>query len=276
MKFSQRIGIQPIKTIMQVDYMDDDLRNSLWTVIHTVFLTLGDSDYDQIPVKFSPVVKSLWINFFKLPIDTLSVYSGGRVVRESFSRYLRQWYFKAKWFEIYDLIESLANHNIPNFIDSCNNFLKKELSAYRFIKNQLVQITSEEEILEIENAQNSSEKYRTVKIHINAALSLMADRKSPDYRNSIKESISAVESLCIIITGEKKATLGQALKIIENRYTLHTSLKNSFSSLYGYTSDGDGIRHALIDESNDLGFEEAKLILVTCSSFVNYLISKYE
>ena len=101
----------------------------------------------------------------------------------------------------------------------------------------------------------------------------MANRKSPDYRNSIKEAISAVEAICNLITGEKRATLGQALKRIEEKVSLHPALKNAFSNLYGYTSDAEGIRHALLDEPN-LGFEEAKFMLVSCSAFINYLISK--
>jgi len=104
-------------------------------------------------------------------------------------------------------------------------------------------------------------------------LDLLADRKSPDYRNSIKESILAVESLCQLITGNTKVTLGQALKDIENKVIIHSALKKSFSNLYGYTNDADGIRHALLDESN-LNFEDAKFMLVSCSAFINYLKSK--
>jgi hypothetical protein len=101
----------------------------------------------------------------------------------------------------------------------------------------------------------------------------MSDRQTPDYRNSIKESISAVESACIIISGDKNATLGKALKIIEDRYSLHGALKSAFEKLYGYTSDAQGIRHALLDEPN-LDFYDAKFMLVTCTTFINYLIGK--
>lgn len=52
-------------------------------------------------------------------------------------------------------------------------------------------------------------------------------------------------------------------------------LEQEFSSLYGYTSDEDGIRHGGIDFKNAPA-EDAKYMLVSCSAFVNYLIEKYE
>jgi len=54
------------------------------------------------------------------------------------------------------------------------------------------------------------------------------------------------------------------------------SLKRAFDSLYGYTSSAEGIRHALLDDKSTLSFEDAKFMLVSCSAFVNYLISKTE
>jgi hypothetical protein len=44
-------------------------------------------------------------------------------------------------------------------------------------------------------------------------------------------------------------------------------------NLYGYTSDESGIRHAIL-ESKDIGFAEAKFMLVTCSAFVNFAVDK--
>ncbi|MEG8264615.1 hypothetical protein MKS78_04515 [Acinetobacter baumannii] len=48
-----------------------------------------------------------------------------------------------------------------------------------------------------------------------AALSFLTDRNKPDYRNSVKESISAVEALCVTLSGDPKATLGASLNSIE-------------------------------------------------------------
>ncbi len=109
--------------------------------------------------------------------------------------------------------------------------------------------------------------------HLRAALEKLSDREEPDYRNSIKESISAVESVARAIASDEKATLGDALKVLESKIDIHKSLKSAFSSLYGYTSDEEGIRHALNDAPN-VDFDDAKFMLVTCSAFVSFLLGK--
>ena len=104
----------------------------------------------------------------------------------------------------------------------------------------------------------------------------MADRENPDYENSIKESISAVEAICEIITllHGKEATLGNMLKHLEDKGVyIHPALKSAFNILYGYTSEASGIRHAKNLGGEDSTFAEAKYMLVACSAFVNYLIA---
>lgn len=269
--FSQRKGFKPIKKAMQIDSIDSDLRNSLWNALTIYYWE--ETTYNNQLLKL--LVRKLWLNYFKLPLDTLQDYW--------FDTYdkIRKYFFNCPWYEVYDFIEFIAN-NYPNkgvneeFMKSCNSILERESSAYRFVGGKITQITSEEETSAIEEALEISEKsdsLKPVNIHLNKALELLSNRKSPDYRNSIKESISAVEAICKIITGKEKATLGEALKKIEGKVDLHPALERAFSSLYGYTNDAEGIRHALLYEPN-LSFEDAKFMLVSCSAFVNYLISK--
>jgi hypothetical protein len=101
----------------------------------------------------------------------------------------------------------------------------------------------------------------------------LADAKKPDYRNSMKEAISAVEALCKIIAKKDKANLGPALDAVTAKVKLYPKLLEGFKALYGYTSDEHGIRHALKDDGTPEA-EDAKFMLVTCSAFVNYLIEK--
>jgi hypothetical protein len=248
MLFSQRKGIKPGKSVIQIDDMDDDLRNSLWNALTLCFWNYIETDFDYSSVD-KTFISNLWVYHFKKPLDSLSkLWSNAQ-------RAIKRQYDNLKWYEVYDFIEYVANNNYSNsnnkkFIKLCNSFLESELSAYRFVEGKITQITSQEEISEIEEA-----------------------KKSPDYRNSIKESISAVEAICKLITKKKKPDLGQALKILENKIGLHPALKKSFSNLYGYTSDAKGIRHALLEET-ELYPEDAKFMLVSCSAFVNYLVSK--
>jgi hypothetical protein len=85
----------------------------------------------------------------------------------------------------------------------------------------------------------------------------------------MKESISAVEAACQVITGERTATLGKALKKIG----VHRAIEEGFLRIYGYPSDADGIRHALSDDST-VDVDDARFFLVACSAFANYLIAK--
>jgi hypothetical protein len=278
MKFSQRIGKTSLKSVLQIESVDEDLKNALWNNITQDLLTAIDtySRYGNSPL--GEFYITIWKSFFKKPVDKIPIYrdrsNGDSVATDEVQGIIRQWYFKAQWYEIYDFIEFLSQN--AGGVDSIfNPTLKRELSAYRLVNSRIMQITSEEEIFEIEEAINDTSKWQSVNTHLKTALSFISNRKSPNYRNSIKESISAVESLCVIITGDKKATLGKALSIIEKKYTLHKALKESFSSLYGYTSDASGIRHSLLENDIPIDFEEAKFMLVLCSAFINFLKSKF-
>lgn len=150
-----------------------------------------------------------------------------------------------------------------------NLVMQQEYMGYRLIKGQARPITDENEIRTVKETIDT--KYSEVKQHIGKSLNFLSDRKAPDYANSIKESISAVERMCSIILGHA-TTLGDALKHLEDSgVTIHPALKGAFSKLYGYTSDASGIRHAGELGGKDSTFEEAKFMLVSCCAFINYL-----
>ena len=69
------------------------------------------------------------------------------------------------------------------------------------------------------------------------------------------------------------ATFSERMAVEEKGIPHHEALKKSFSNLYGYTNDADGIRHALLDESG-LDLYDAKFMLVSYSAFLNYLAAK--
>ncbi len=157
---------------------------------------------------------------------------------------------------------------------SFNLLFEKEYVGYRFVNEKIVAITDKNETNEIEQA--CLNPYNGCRAHIEKAVGFLADREHKDYKNCIKESISAVESICCIIADKKNATLGEALKILESKCNLKGQLKSAFEKLYAYTNnDKGGIRHAEGLFVSEVSFEEAKFMLVSCSAFVNYLIAEY-
>ncbi|MCT2534789.1 hypothetical protein NC661_04380 [Aquibacillus koreensis] len=274
MLFSERMGFSEVKKVIQIDSIDDDLKNSLWNVFwHCYYEHYFSYDRHDEIVQLS---KNIWISYFKEPIDSIN-FESSYCIRE-----LKEYFFdqNTEWYEIYDLIEFISKNCKQNGVETiymklCNGVLEKEVSAYRFVAGEITRITSPEEIQEVEEAITNPSTNTLVKTHISNALELLSDRENPDYRNSIKESISAVECVVKSIVNEPNTTLGRALNKIKQSglVDIHDDLNEGFKKIYHYTSDAAGIRHALKDDSS-VDFEDAKFMLVSCSTFCNYLVTK--
>jgi len=278
MRFSERYGYQPIREIIQKNSINTDLKNALWNAIIVCIFNkysyhFGARSRPIIGSNLESFFQLLFHSFFKKRIDQIP-YSIESTIAEIDTLFFKTY----KWYEIYNFIEACIEYfpfdeKKEDFIILLNDCLEIENSAYRVINYQITPITSEQEIQSIEQAIENTNPYSGVQQHLNQALKLMSDRQNPDYRNSIKESISALEGICKIIANKENAGFQETLAIIQNKYDLHKSLKEGFVKFYGYTSDGDGIRHAMLEESN-LSYIDAKFMLVACTNFINYLIEK--
>ncbi len=276
MRFSQRHGLTPGLKAIQNDSIDIDLRNRIWNLIHVTLFDKYDPGYRMsgyvVGSNKHDVLKVIWSKFLKEPTDTIpSYYSDARLL-------IREMYFEWPWHKVFDFVEFLINdaESFLNFRDmgtALNYILEEESSGFRIVGNLVVPIVAPEEIEAVEDAIAAGESFPGVGKHISEATRKLSDREAPDYRNSIKESISAVESACMTLTGDPKATLGTALAVIERESNIHRALKAGMSSIYGYTSDEQGIRHAMIEDST-VTFADAKFMLVACSGFIKYLICK--
>ena len=298
MKFSERMGID--ENIIQIKSIDEGLKTRLWNVF---FQYIDNLDV----VKRGKTLQKIFTDLMKAPLDEFPKKpkkpKGKRIVYSGYNRSksyknndvikyedellpeyekelvdykdeISNYFFECKWNEVYDFLEFfVANIEGKNqkVIAEFNDVLKEENSAYRFIGEVIDENINEIEIKEIDLALTSP--IGSVKTHIDQALKLLSNRKNPDYRNSMKESILAVEAVCCLIVKKANATLGDALKIIEKRNVikLHPAQKEAFSKLYGYTNDANGIRHHLKDKSK-INSADARYFLVIYSAFVNYLI----
>lgn len=267
--FSERHNLNPYKEIQLKD-VDLPLLNRLWNIFYereyeTEIFDLGGG-----------------IGVTECLLDSFGLiykYPQSAHARNSNIEKLRDFLIDAEWYLIYDFVEryvgsfqEFAERN--ELEEEINQVLEEEKSGYRMLDGLITPITNKSELDSLK--ESMSTKYISVNTHMEKALQLFSQRKSPDYENSIKESISAVEAMCCIITGEtgSQATLGKTIKKLKDKgIHIHPAMESAFSSLYGYTSDEDGIRHGSIGFTNAPA-EDAKYMLISCSAFINYLIEK--
>lgn len=282
--FSDRRRIKSLNTKMQLNKFDERTRIGIANLIREWY---DDENFSRYQFTFCErLLKDIYSEFVDdqsryiircqnnkfiesyiyLPISANS-YDDVLTIVEYVTNYFIQWQMLQyqKGYHYYDLIDYKAE---------INELFQREYVGYRFIDGEITPISDDIEVAEIEKSLDI--EFQGCKSHIKKALGFLSDRENPDYKNSIKESISAVESICQIIAQNSKATLGEALKKLEEHgVKIHEAMKKSFSSLYGYTSDEGGIRHCEGMFESNVTFEEAKFMLVSCSAFVNYLIAEY-
>lgn len=282
--FSDRNGIKPENVEIQLKDFDKRTRTQLQNMISEFYNDVYGGKLYYGNGEIQEFFKFVWGTVYSKPIDTREIYHDDQIIDMIYNTIINDDYD-----DVLTLIEALIQYwdsylkdtevyyygtIRTSLFDTANKYFEKEYVGYRFVDGRIVPISDSHEIKTIEEALNN--RYNGVYEHISKANRLLADRDNPDFENSIKESISAVEVICEIITGTKgkEATLGNMLKKMEEKgVVIHKGLKSAFNTLYGYTSDANGIRHA-----GDIGgptstFEEAKFMLVACCAFINYLTS---
>lgn len=280
--FSDRYGYTKPSDVLIREAITKEIENAICSCYDYLYdyfrkhFSYNDKTYEEMEL-------FLWTNFLnERRNDFYSSYGGHMVVA---TRVLkdeeREWFIKlnmvelsVKWLFAVSTNDQRRTKIAKDFTILINNEFERLNYAYRFVDKEIVEITSKEEIISIERAIKDSEN--NVKMHLQSALSLLAKKPVGDYRNSIKESISAVEVVCRERTG--KNTPGDALNDLAKKgIEIPNVLKIGFEKIYGYTNNKEtGIRHALMDEDGTYvpSSEEAVFMIVSCSAFVNYLYAK--
>ena len=293
--FSDRTGINPCNTQMQIDEFDERTRsligNRLFNICCLVFNPSSSSEYNQLQFLKSPYkdarpdligsdfCRSLLSDAFGLPVRRTfdSFYNW----ESEFSK-ISDVISDAPYNEVLDILwyicSWISRYTVKDFSNqmyhALNTLFTQEYVGYRFIAGEIVPITDKSEVEEIEQACHTP--FDGTRAQLQKALGFLSDREHPDYKNSIKESISAVESICKIIVNDDSATLGSSLKHLKDHgLEIHSSLKEGINKLYGYACDQGGIRHSEGETESTVTFEEAKFMMVTCSAIVNYLVAEY-
>ena len=275
--FSDRMGIQKINQTLQITDFDERTRVFLCNFFLAIIEDLGENCYVE------DWANSLYLHMmYNVYVEQVSPHNlqSSFAIREIVDK-IQDTIISGEYDDVLTIIEYITGkiENIykehgekSDLQENFNMIFQKEFVGYRFVNGLITPITDEMEASCVAEAVTS--EFDNVSKHLNKALMHLSNRVNPDYENSIKESISAVEAMCVRIVGDDNATLGEALKKLESEgaVNIHPAMKAAFEKLYGYTSDDDsGIRHAAGMGGENASFEEAKYMLVTCSAFINYL-----
>jgi AbiJ N-terminal domain 4 len=261
--FSERMGLVVRSEALQLNAMDSALRARLYnhySECGPVLVTREPGTLSECHTRFAI---ALWDGFFKRSINELRTARMPEAVHDLS--------MDGEWPRVYDFIEfayeHTENHRRKDFDQRIGRVLAEEMSGYRFVSGRFIPITDATELATIQSGLQHGNA--AVRDHLGTALSHLSNRASPDYANSIKESIPAVEAMARVLTGDESATLGDALNTLGRKEVIHPALVAAYKKIYGFSSDEGGIRHAHKGAEPDS--ELAKYMLVSCTAFVHYL-----
>ncbi len=279
--FSQREGITPLPRPMELGSVTQTFRNLVWRAIDTEINSQSEFDFDFYthPEGIPEIIESYQFEIEQRPHDGISY-----PAPEHDRHFARKIVLNGEYHEVITLVEYILRHNqcSAELMNSLIGAFDNTSIAY-FVTNVngkptvFPRITREAgeatkkaiKTLQIEGAG------RSAAVHLGKATKYI---DSQDYGDSIRESIHAVESVARNISSNSNNTLKPALETLEKEgFLKHSALKSAFDKLYGYTSDEEGIRHALLNKDTaDVGLDEAIFMLGACASFAAYLVNKQQ
>lgn len=256
MNFSQRMGIIELRIPVQIDSLDEDLRARLWNALYIHFLV--KFSWGEWPVKkTSPIVITIWTEFFKHTVDELPTHGSGHGAYIQ-SR-VKKWLFEAEYNRVFDLIEYMIpfieQHQpkgLDGFITDCNKALEKEGSIYRIVNRMVVRTIRAVEYNVDEQTGKPETEANAGSACFADAVELMADRNNPHFNEAIAEAIKSVEWT------------------LEN-YPVLTTPDNALSPLTVYHQHIIPLKQALTEPGTAATFEEAQYWLIVSATLINYL-----
>ena len=256
---------------MRLEEISDSLRREIWNQTRQI-LKLLVNDWGYFTKDGNDFIERVVGRLLEKPEDDIDTGSDHQILRQTIL------YDSSN--KILDLVEIISNERPKcKFVLQIYHAFEDHAAAYWldfsqrpyqfFPRSNKAQGEATQKAIETIRAsgmEGADTHLRQAAIHINAG----------QFADSIADSIHAVESVARTINPKAK-TLGPALDSLQRDGLLkHSALKEAFSKLYGYTSDEQGIRHALLDKgSPDVDLDEAMFMFGACASFAAYLVNKH-
>ena len=271
--FSQAQGYEELPTPLKLQELPSSARIHIWNEFYSSIRSSSGLDFFNRPViggVWEVILRDKYQSFDNLPLDEWSE----RL--EDHAEALRTSIEDLPFNRVFDLIQFVIRHPKcpPAFISDM-----KAAFAFSRLAYTIDAATPPTIFPAVTDAEGKAvvDSIRTLdQVGLDGSASHLRSAAEciglKDWAGSIRESIHAVESVARRLDSKASGTLGPALESLEKGQTLHPALKEAFQKLYGYTSNEQGIRHALLDQSiANVGMDEAVFMLGACASFASYL-----
>ena len=267
--FSQAYGYEPVPAPLALEQVSDDARLQIYNLLYTE--ATRKTSYGEVSGPWRAIFQTLHQYFLKAPLDSFS-YRTDPILR-TYQRLIR---VELQFNNFFDLLLMILRHpNCPlTFAVQVVMIFKDCHLAYSVDLSEPATIFPAATAQEGEAISEAMAALRDAGLsgtetHLRSAMERI---NNGDWSGSIRESINAVESVARHLDPSQSDTLGAALTSLEKHRPLHPALKRGFSNIYGYTSNEEGIRHSLVDNSESpAGPDEAIFMLGACASFASYL-----
>ena len=189
--------------------------------------------------------------------------------------------YRCDWFKVYDIIEALharmvksdrstRGKDAPQFAEALNEFFIEEGIGWQLVDGHIVTRGTEAfeaVVTQTTRTLEASERPTAAK-HLHEALQDLSRRPDADLPGAVYHAMGCLECVARDLTGDSKATLGEALK----RYPglLPKPLDTALSQVWGYASNE--ARHVL--EGREASREEAELLVGLAAALSTYLNGK--
>ena len=281
--FSQRYGYEPLPECMILEHLSEKARTAAYNIIVDLVSVSGT-----------------WRNNMSLPAPRMcrraiasclnkNIREIGASVSKIFDE-LQAIVCKSEFNKVLDLLVYMANYRDNRNVRGCET-LNRRLSRFPLDINDVFDEhgvayvfdtsdrpyhiwprTSMEQGVAIQNAVVTLKHHKLsppVKHLRNAAFHL----DSGEYADAITDSIHAVASVVRIFDPENCRKLSDAVNSLKRQGVLkHSALAEGIKSLYGYTSDEEGLRHPLVSEQEaNVDINDAMFMFGACASLAAYL-----
>lgn len=269
--FAQAEGVQPLPKQLALRTISNELSATVWAIVHisleksTDYPSMGGYAYFSDPWK--TILNRWWITVLHQNLDEMPH-------AESMHALVKSELTSRNYVKVLGFIEYVVRQReCPrDFETAISRVLEQCMAPYRIVDKTVMPFSSDQEAAAVLDAIAATKLANAggPRTHLNKS---GQELTNGNWAASVRESIHAVESTAKILD-PSASTLGPALSKLKDSIGLNPAMERAFKALYGYSSDENGIRHALVFNAQaNVTERDAMFMLGACAAFVTYLIN---